>query len=200
MPKKYRVQNVSMTSPTMKETLRLTKERVSAAVGLRPGPKWLDGYSGQSVEQLLTLEGEYRTVSLVLAFEQAIAGKAKREGMQRLSDEERIVLAVEALEREVNSGGYQQFFVNSSREYVPIIVGALQRIGCKTTANTTQKAIEAIGISDLRSNAIETVISARDDKRGDKLSLCDDSYYKNTEPIAEQLFAFIKANTTKIRL
>ena len=198
MPKEYRVQNLSMTAPTMKENLRQTKEHVAAHMKSRPGPKSLDGYSGQSAEQLLSLEGSYRTDSLVLAFEQAIGQKAERDGMQSLTDEERIVLAVEALEREVNNGGYDQFFVNSSREFAPVIVDALQRIGCKKTANITQKAIEALGISDLRSDAIEAVIYTRDEERRTKLNRCDDSYYKNAEAIAERLLAFIKANKTSI--
>lgn len=100
------------------------------------------------------------------------------------------------MKREVNNGGCDQFFVNSSREYARIIVGALQRIGCKTTA---KKAIVALRISDLRSDAIEAVICIRDDQeRGDKPSSCDESYYKSTEPIAERLFAFIKANSASI--
>jgi hypothetical protein len=198
IPKEYRVQNLAMTAPTMKENLRQMKERVAAHVKLQPGAKWLDGYSGESTEQLLALEGKYRIDSLVLAFEQGISQKAEREGRQSLTDEERIVLAVEGLEREVNNGGYDQFFVNSSREFAPIIVGALRRIGCKKTANITQNAIEALGISDLRSDAIEVVISTRDENRGVKLNRCDDSYYKSTEPIAERLFAFIKANRSSI--
>jgi len=198
IPKEYRVQNLSMTAPTMKENIRQMNERVAAHVRSQPGPKWLDGYSGQSVEKLLALEGEYRTDSLVLAFEQAIGQKAEREGTQSLTDEERIVLAVEALEREVNNGGYDQFFVNPSREFAPIIVSALQRIGCKETANITHKAIEALGISELKSDAIEAVICTRDEKRSAKLSRCDNSYYKSAEPIAERLFAFIKANSAKI--
>jgi hypothetical protein len=204
MPKEYRVQNLSMTAPTWKENLRQmkerVKERVAAQIKSQPGPKWLDGYSGESAEQLLSLEGKYRTDSLVQAFEQGINQKAEREGAKNLTIEERIVLGVEALEREVNNGGYEQFFVNSSREFVPIVVTALQRIGCKKTANITQKAIEALGISDLRSDAIDAVICNRDERRAAKLNRCDDSYYKSTEPIAERLFAFIKANRTSISL
>ena len=130
----------------------------------------------------------------------AINQKAKREGAQSLTTEERIVLAVEALEREVNNGGYDQFFVNSSREFAPLIVGALQRIGCKKTTNITQKAIEALAISDLGSDAIEAVICTRDEKRAAKLTRCDDSYYESREPIAERLFAFIKANRASMIL
>jgi len=105
---------------------------------------------------------------------------------------------VEALEREVNNGGYDQFFVNSSREFAPIIVGALQRIDCNRTASITQRALKALGISGLPSDAIEAVICARDEERHTKLSRCDDAYYKTAEPIAERLFAFIKASKANI--
>ena len=60
--------------------------------------KWLKQYSGQTVEELLSLEGEYRIDSLVLAFEQAIEQKVTRRGSEETSVE-RVVRAVEALER-----------------------------------------------------------------------------------------------------
>ena len=96
--------------------------------------KWLDQYTGQTTDELIALEGEYRTDSLVLAFEQALDQKTARAGTEELTAEERVVLAVEALEREVNNGGYGQFFTNDSNEYTPIIVDALMRIGCGDTA------------------------------------------------------------------
>jgi hypothetical protein len=199
IPKEYRVQSLSMTAPTWKEAMRQMQERVAAHVKSRPGSKFLEGYSGQSTDQLLSLGGEYRTDSLVLAFEQAISQKAEREGVKNLTEEERIVLAVEALEREVNNGGYDQFFVNSSREFAPTVVGALQRIGCKKTATITQRAIKALDVADLTSEAIEAAMAAEDEGRLAKLNRCDDSYYKSAEPIAERLFAFIKANKGAIR-
>jgi hypothetical protein len=104
-----------------------------------PELRWLDGYSGETVDELLALEGKHRTDSLVLAFEQAIDQKAARVGEHNLSDEECIILAIEALEREVNNGGYGQFFVNSSREYAPKIVQ-----GCLQTAEITQKALNVV--------------------------------------------------------
>ena len=200
IPKEHRVQDLSMTVPSWDELVRQTKERVAAHINSKPGPKWLEWYSGETTQQLLSLEGKYRTPSLVLAFEQAISQKAEREGTPRLTDEERVVLAVEALEREVNNGGHDQFFVNSSREFAPIIVGALQRIGSKKTANITRKAIEALGIRDLKSDAIEAVMGTRDEKRLAKLNGCDESYYKSTEAIVDRLFAFIKANQASINL
>jgi hypothetical protein len=134
-----------------------------------------------------------------LVFEEGIRQKLKRHGGQAPTDEERIVLAVEALEREVNNGGYDQFFTNSS-QFVPTIVDSLQRIGCKRTAMITQRAIRALGISDLIAEAIDTAMASDDEQRLAKLNRCDEAYYKGAEPIAEGLFAFIKANKAGISL
>lgn len=156
--------------------------------------------SGQTVEELLSLEGKSRIDSLVLAFEQAISQKAERTSNQGLSYPERVVLAVEALEREVNNGGYDQFLTNSSREFAPTIVESLKRIGCKKAASITQKAVNALGVSELTVKAIDTAMATDDEPRQKTFAQCDDAYYRNTEPIAERLFAFIKANKGGISL
>ncbi len=71
--------------------------------------------------------------------EQALEQKSVRAGRESLSIEETIVLAVEALEREVNNGGFSQFFVNSSCVYTPLIVDSLRRIVCPLSANITEE-------------------------------------------------------------
>jgi hypothetical protein len=112
------------------------------------------------VDGLRSLEGTCRCDSLVLAFGEAIGQKSQRNGAKSLTVEERVVLAVEALEREVNNGGYGQFFINSSREFAPTIVDALQRIGGKKTASITQKAIKAVGVEgDLTTEAIDAAMA-----------------------------------------
>lgn len=136
---------------------------------------FLESYDGQSTDELLALAGKYRIDSLVLAFEQAIQQKAAP------SKEESYVLAVEALEREVNNGGYAQFFGNSSSEHAGVVVEALQAIGCPKTAAMTADAI-----------------AGRDDEK--TLAACDDRYYANDEPIADRLFAWIGDNRARIRV
>jgi hypothetical protein len=157
-----------------------------------PDLEWFARYSGQTADELLSLEGRYRIDSLVVAFDQALDQKAAREGDDALSPEERIVPAIEALESEVNNGGYAQFFINSSREYAPMIVEALTRIGCPRTAEITQNAIDALHLPTLSVEAIEAAIAK--DESGDELNACDALYFKAEEDIAGKLFAFIKAN------
>jgi hypothetical protein len=165
-----------------------------------PDPKWLQRYSGETAEELLSLEGQYRIDSLVVAFEQALDQKASRLGNAALSEDERIVLAVEALEREVNNGGYSQFFLNSSSEYAGIIVDSLRRVGCPVTAGITQKAINALKLTSSSVDQIEAAMAAENEDWDEELGRCDDSYYNSGEDIAGRLFAFIKANVTNISL
>ena len=58
VPKECRVQNLSMTAPTMKENLRQMKERVAAHTKSQPGPNWLDRYSGESAGAATLARGQ----------------------------------------------------------------------------------------------------------------------------------------------
>ncbi len=159
---------------------------------------WLEGFDGQSVDELLALEGTHRVDSLVLAFEQAIDQKRAREGDESLSEAEWTVLAVESLEREVNNGGYRQFFVNTV-EFAPIIVDSLRRIGCAKTAAISGDAIAALKLPELTVSAIEQVIYGDDNQRDEALGQCDDRFFEYVERIDENLLKYIRLHKEKIR-
>jgi hypothetical protein len=151
-------------------------------VGATPQRRFLEAYSGQSLDELISLETNYRVDSLVLAIEQALLGRSE------LNEYERIVLAVEALEREVNNGGFDQFFTNSSHEFAPILAESLRRIGCPKTASIAQRAVDA-------------AVDKEDEAREEALSECDSAYFAGEEePIADKLFAFVKSNREFIRV
>lgn len=158
---------------------------------------FLDGYGGQTTEELLALADRYRIDSIVLAFEEAIGRKAP-EGV---STHESYVLAVEALEREVNNGGYGQFFTNSSREFVGIIEQALREIDCAEAARITGDAIAALNLQgSVTPEQAEAAVLAEDPEVEAALDSCDHRYFRNDEPIADRLFAWIKAYRGAIRL
>ena len=114
-----------------------------------------------------------------------------------MSDAEGVVLAVEALEREVNNGGYHQFFFNSSRLFTPVVAKALDLIGCPVTAQITRDAIATLKLSDLDR---EPDVGTEDEARDQKLDACDQRYYQSGEDIAGQLFGFIRDQRRSIRL
>lgn len=157
---------------------------------------FLESYGGQSTEQLLALAGQFRIDSLVLAFEQAI--QAKPSG--QVSTEESYVLAIEGLEREVNNGGYLQFFGNSSGEFAPVIEAALRAIGCPKTADITRDAIAALRVDSLTADVVAAAAYGEDAGIASALAACDDRYYANDEPIADRLFQWIARNTQRIRV
>ncbi len=162
------------------------------------GDKWFEVYDGETTDELLALEGTHRIDSLVLAFEEAIQRKAASGPISR---EERYVLAIEGLEREVNNGGYSQFFLNSSREFVDVIEEALLAISCPRTAAITGSAIRALGLGpELSPEKAERVILDDDDSVREALDDCDGRYYENDEAIADNLFAWIRQNRAKVRV
>src|SRR5258708_3135222 len=109
---------------------------------------WLT-YSGQTTLEIIACKNTHRIDSLLCAFEEGIQLRQSRHGKGGRTPEERILLGIMALTREVNNGGYHQFFVNSSRQYAPTIVPALQRIGCHATAALTEKAIGALDLGKI---------------------------------------------------
>src|SRR5688572_18938949 len=133
---------------------------------------FLDGYSGQSTDELIEMYGRYRTDSLVLAFEQALMNKMRRTSFDALSGEERVVLAIEAFEREVNNGGFDQFFFNTESPLASILVEALDQIGCHATASIARAAVAAHSLKEV-------------DRRKAELSRCDDLFYAGGENIEE---------------
>jgi hypothetical protein len=162
------------------------------------GDKWLERYDGQTTKTLLALETEYRIDSLVVAFEEAIQQKA---AAQPISREEGYILAIEALEREVNNGGYSQFFLNSSHGFVDVIEEALQAIGCTKTAAITRDALQSLGIDGgVTGEKAEAAVLTEDAAISDALGACDNRYYDNDEPVAERLFLWIKANAEAVRI
>jgi hypothetical protein len=157
---------------------------------------FLDRYKGQSTEELLALEGKFRTDSLVLAFEEAIQRKARSS----ISPEELHVLAVEGLEREVNNGGYGQFFANSSSEFAPVIEAALRAIDCPKTADITRDAVAALRVERLTAAAVTAAARHDDQTIQQALGECDERYFASGEPIADRLFRWIAANRDRIQV
>jgi hypothetical protein len=158
---------------------------------------FLQSYDGQTTQHLIALRGSYRIDSLVLAFEQALGRKPD----DRLTEPERVVLAVEAMEREVNNGGYEQFFGNLSREFTGFIVRALELIGCPKCAAITGDAIAVLELPagyDHRT-VEQTIVDLPDDRRA-KLGECDSRYYDNDEPIADALFTYIEQHQHEIQI
>jgi Domain of unknown function (DUF4375) len=156
-------------------------------------------YKGQTTPELLACKDSHSVTSLVFAFEWGIQARSRQVSEEGLTDEERLVLAVLALDREVNNGGYHQFFQNSSRRFAPIIAGSLLRIGCTAAASATERAIAALQLKVLSADSIHKAILKKNADRDAVLDACDQEYYKLDGPY-EPLLKFIVEQQHRIQL
>jgi Domain of unknown function (DUF4375) len=165
------------------------------------GEEWLKEYSGQTTDELIALASQYRTDSIILAFEQAVDQKAARIGSGGQTAEENVILAIVAFEREVNNGGYDQFFINLSKEYTPVIVDALIRIGRPDVARITQDAIQALGLDrPVTEEAVDRAMESDNAERTAILNECGDRYFDLFVDLSEPLLQFIVANRSDVNL
>jgi hypothetical protein len=160
---------------------------------------WLDGYTGQSVDELLLFEGTEGLHSILLTLEQAIQQKWDADGGGKMTGVMLVALSVMALSREVNNGGYDQFFRNSSCRFASRSVGDLVRIGCPEIADITQEALDSLEIPKLTVPAIEAAMNVENVKRKRTLERCDILFYEQTG-LSERLFAYAKMHQAGIRI
>jgi hypothetical protein len=153
---------------------------------------WLD-YTGQDTAEILACNGTHRIASLLYALEQAIQLRQSRVPDIATTPEEHTLLAIIALEREVNNGGYHQFFGNSSCKYALTVIPALESIGCAATAALTQRALDALNLHPLTLKAIEDSIFKPNPERNQALDELDKQFYKIFE-IEPKLFAFVESH------
>ena len=161
---------------------------------------FLKRYSGEKLEVLLNMDGLYRTDSLILALERAVDRKRTQKGAASLSNPEMTLLSVCALEREVNNGGYNQFFGNPSSAFSSRIVQDLKSIGCAAVAQITKTAIDALELESLAAEVVQGRITQDDEVLLAKHEACDAEYYRTDDQIEMRLFQFVKVNRQSFKI
>jgi len=157
--------------------------------------QWLEEVGDRTIDQVIELEGTHRIDSIVLAIEAALMDR------ENLTPTERIVLTVEAMEREVGNGGFNQFFFNSSNEYAHELVATLREIGIPDIADIAERALRAIGAQpDWTYDDFEEASVDPDEPIMEELNACDSTYYNTEDGIANTLFEYIKKNKNDIDL
>src|SRR5260370_19558731 len=103
---------------------------------------WIDDYEGQSVDDILAFADSEDPYQLLSCLEQAIQEHWRKN--PGATGVENIIMAVMALLREVNNGGFDQFFRNSSKRWAFFARDALVHIGREDAAKIAGRAIRAL--------------------------------------------------------
>jgi hypothetical protein len=64
------------------------------------------------------------------------------DDMDKLTEPQKQFYYNQSLEREINNGGFNQYFINPSGDFAHQTIQSLKAIGANTTADILQKAID----------------------------------------------------------
>jgi hypothetical protein len=158
-------------------------------------------YAGQTTAEILASKNTHNVASLLHALEQGIMARQSESKRADCTPAERLLLAVLALEREVNNGGFAQFFVNSSGQYAAEIVEYLNRINCTKTAALAERAVDCLGLnaSFITPDTVRAAIVREDAARDQRLNALDKEFYQLSE-IEQYLFRFVEEHADSFHL
>ena len=115
------------------------------------------------------------------------------DDMDALSAPERVFYITQLLEMEVNNGGFDQFFYNSSGDFSNEVVAAFTEIGAYRTAEICKKALTALGNAvpadrDERVKMLNAVVNKKVEKL---LGECDDAFYDYADDLNALNYAYV---------
>lgn len=142
---------------------------------------------GSTYEEVLAHKDDAEPHEILGNLAAIIMYKEQEHGMETLSRQERYIYAVEGMLTEVNNGGFNQFFFNSSGELAYDLVPALAAIGSVQFKEIASRAIDIFGTipsldEESRYSHLEKIT------QDDELQLweeCDEEFYDCEEQIEQ---------------
>lgn len=119
----------------------------------------------------------------------------------KLTSAEQVFVCVWELEAEVNNGGFEQYFHNSSGDNAQKVVGALQSIGANLTAKIVKQAIDMFGPSG--PSAVQAERQAKIEKLSEEQkevwNKLDKEFFAYPNNLTNLLHDFVMKNRNQIQ-
>jgi hypothetical protein len=77
-----------------------------------------------------------------IAMSNLVYAREAKVGFEALTEPEKVVFCLDKLEQEVNNGGFEQYFRNSSGDHAVVTPAALRTLGASQVAAIVEKALE----------------------------------------------------------
>ena len=118
------------------------------------------------------------------------------EKIEKLNSSQRTFLFVENLEREINNGGFNQFYFNSSGDFSQETLNALLEIGAEKTVKIVENANSEFDNGNVPKDRIErqNKLELIEEKAEENWEKCDTEFYEYQDDLTELLIAFILKN------
>lgn len=118
------------------------------------------------------------------------------ENIEKLNESQKTVLFVENLEREINNGGFNQFFFNSSGNFTHETIIALKTIKAFKTSDIVAKAISVWPNQNVPKNRAKRqyILEEIEGQANPVWNECDEEFYKYPDNIVTLLLDYVKSN------
>jgi len=151
---------------------------------------------GRSVAEVMKHRGKATDQELDANIGFVLLDKEERKGLASFTRGERFVYAIEGMVREVNNGGWNQFFRNSSGALAFDLAPALEAVGSKKNLSIAQRALNIFGkpaslSEDDRGKQVDKVTKDGGNNPWDAL---EGEFYQNPEDLEAMIVEFIARN------
>ena len=149
------------------------------------------------LDEILKLDDE---TNVVIEIGQLLWDKSEKdENFESLNEYEKNVIFIEMLEGEVNNGGFDQYFFNSSGEYAHKTLTALEEINAPQMAEFLDQAIKAFPILPVPKDTKfrKEIMGDLPGEILDKWAELDDKFYEYPENLAALVIKYVKDNKSK---
>lgn len=132
----------------------------------------------------------------------AIFDRYRKLGYEKLSYPEKVFFCVWELEAEVNNGGFDQYYFNTSGKSALDTPESLRAIGANHTANLVKQANDLFGPGgpslerEKRQNQLDALSEAATKKMGE----FDEEFYKYLDDLEQLLTEYVSKNSEAFRL
>lgn len=114
--------------------------------------------------------------------------------IEKLNEHERVIFVTQALETEVNNGGFSQFFYNSSGDHANELIDAFTKIGALKTAEICNKALSVFDgkVPTDRYEREDLLLYGLDEYKCNAVwEKCDDAFYEYEDDLEALNRAYI---------
>jgi hypothetical protein len=131
-----------------------------------------------------------------IALSDLVCQRAYTLGFDALSSAERIAFCVDELEREVNNGGFHQYFVNAGANYAREAQAALVTIGAPAMADLVAQAMAHFPSPGPPADqeARCALLEAMGDEAFEAFAPLDDAFCAYPDELTARMRAYVKAH------
>ncbi|WP_320814931.1 DMP19 family protein [Flavobacterium sp.] len=123
------------------------------------------------------------------------------EDFENLNEAEKTFLYVEILEAEINNGGFDQYFFNSSGDYANETLESLKKIGAHKTAKLVEEAFSYFPETPIPkdNNKRRKLLENIDTKTSEKWNELEDKFYLYEENIGGLALEYVRRNKAEFK-